>query len=201
MARGTLILLSLSIFCYLSVASTDLNEHKPSNFIETSCKNTTYPKRCEETLASYTTSIKKINPLELVQTALLVSLDDAKSTMKDIYKLGRTQGLEKKEYAAIKICIDQMYDSLDSLKKSQNEINQIGEYGRSSSNNKIKEESYSHVSNVQTWMSTVLTDVYTCIDGFAAGKMKNSVQACTVDYIQDSSNALALVNELASNYY
>lgn len=69
----------------------------------------------------------------------------------------------------------------------------------------IKGEDFTwHISNVETWVSSALTDESTCSDGFAGnamnGKIKTSIRARMVNIAQVTSNALSLVNQYAANH-
>lgn len=57
-----------------------------------------------------------------------------------------------------------------------------------------------HKSNVQTWVSSVMTDFSTCVEGFgetsADPKFTEAVKAKVVEAEHYTSNALALINQL-----
>uniref|UniRef100_M0ZLA2 Invertase/pectin methylesterase inhibitor family protein n=1 Tax=Solanum tuberosum TaxID=4113 RepID=M0ZLA2_SOLTU len=64
-----------------------------------------------------------------------------------------------------------------------------------------------HQSNVQTWLSTVLTDAYTCMEGMnnlghasMGGKMKAMIKAKVLNVAQVTSNALGLFNGFAARH-
>ncbi|WMV49544.1 hypothetical protein MTR67_042929 [Solanum verrucosum] len=64
-----------------------------------------------------------------------------------------------------------------------------------------------HQSNVQTWLSTVLTDAYTCMEGMnnlghasMGGKMKAMIKAKVLNVTQVTSNALGLFNGFAARH-
>lgn len=104
------------------------------------------------------------------------------------------RGLKKREYEAIKDCIEEMSDSVDRLSKSVQELKYMGQ---------AKGQDFLwHVSNVETWVSAALTDENTCVDGFAGraldGKIKASISARVTNVAQVTSNALSLVNQFAS---
>ncbi|XVF49337.1 hypothetical protein PTKIN_Ptkin04bG0003400 [Pterospermum kingtungense] len=169
---------------------------RASNFIKASCSATKYPAICIQSLAAYAPSIKQ-SPRQLAQTALSVSVDRAKSTQAFVSKMKKFTGLKKREYEAIKDCIEEMSDSVDRLGRSFQELKRVGE---------AKGQDFSwHVSNVQTWVSAALTDENTCVDGFAGrgmdGKVKASIRGRVINVAQVTSNALSLVNQFASKQY
>ncbi|XP_031107487.1 21 kDa protein-like [Ipomoea triloba] len=166
-----------------------------TSFIKTSCKATTYPDLCVTSLAAYGPTIKK-SPQQLVQTALSVSLDRAQSTKGFVDKLCKFKGLKRREYGALKDCLDEMSDSVDRLSKSVRELKNMG---------RARSQDFQwHISNAQTWISAALTDENTCTDGFAGralnGKIKASIRARVTNVAQVTSNALALINQFASKY-
>lgn len=60
----------------------------------------------------------------------------------------------------------------------------------------------SQISNVETWLSAALTNQNTCIDGFQEFKVGPQVRMITSKALNTThftSNALALVNKLASS--
>ncbi|TJW23188.1 pectinesterase inhibitor domain-containing protein [Bacillus paralicheniformis] len=89
-----------------------------------------------------------------------------------------------------------MSDSLDRVSKSIQELKSL---------DRVKGQDFIwHMSNVQTWVSSALTDENTCMDGFAGrameGRIKTSVRAQITNVAHVTSNALALVNHFAQNH-
>ncbi|KAL0307827.1 UNVERIFIED_CONTAM: hypothetical protein Sangu_3008600 [Sesamum angustifolium] len=166
-----------------------------ASFIRTSCRATTYPAVCVQSLSTYATVIQK-SPKQLVMTALSVSVDRAQSTKTFVSKLTKFRGLKPREYAAIKDCLEEVSDSVDRLSKSAQELKKLGRAGGP--------EYIWHLSNLQTWVSAALTDDSTCLDGFSGralnGRIKTSIRARMTNVAQVTSNALALCNKYAGKY-
>lgn len=166
-----------------------------ANFIRTSCRATTYPTVCVQSLSTYAATIKK-SPSQLVVTALTVSVDRAQSAKTFVAKLTKFGGLKPRERAALKDCLEEVTDSVDRLSKSVRELKSIG---RSRG-----PEFIWHMSNLQTWVSAALTDESTCSDGFSGrvlnGRIKSSIRARMTHVAQVTSNALALCNKFAGKY-
>ncbi|KAL2227190.1 21 kDa protein-like [Sesamum indicum] len=166
-----------------------------ASFIRTSCRATTYPAVCVQSLSTYATVIQK-SPKQLVMTALSVSVDRAQSTKTFVSKLTKFRGLKPREYAAIKDCLEEVSDSVDRLSKSAQELKRLGRAGGP--------EYIWHLSNLQTWVSAALTDDSTCLDGFSGralnGRIKTSIRARMTNVAQVTSNALALCNKYAGKY-
>ncbi|KAJ4828417.1 hypothetical protein Tsubulata_022872 [Turnera subulata] len=194
MAKSTLLLLLLSILYITSTANSSAIASS-SSFIKASCRATTYPALCVQSLSAYATSIQS-SPRQLIQTALAVSLDRAQSTKTYMYRLTKFRGVKPRERAAIKDCLEEIGDTVDRLTKSVNELKNI--------NGRTRGQDFQwHMSNVETWMSAALTDETTCTDGFGGkalnGKLKTSVRAKIADVAHVTSNALALINKFAAS--
>ncbi|KAI4332634.1 hypothetical protein L6164_017526 [Bauhinia variegata] len=188
MAKAFSLILLLSLFCIAAIAAA------PSNFIKSSCSTTQYPALCVESLSVYASTIQQ-NPHRLVQTALSLSLNKTLSTQSFVSKLNKFKGLKSREYAALRDCFEEISDGVDRLSRSLKELKLCN----------VKGEDFTwHISNVETWVSAALTDESTCTDGFAGkalnGRIKNSVRARVINVAQVTSNALALINQYASNH-
>lgn len=196
MASSTaVLLLPLLLICFSVVCISGKAEANfaGTSFIRSKCRATTYPSLCVQSLSNYATTIRT-NPKQLAQTALSVSLQRALSTRDFVTKLNKFKGLKAKEYAALRDCLEEASDSVDRLSKSVAELKNI--------NRARGEQLLWHISNVETWVSASLTDDTTCVDGFAGraldGRIKGSIKARMTNVAQVTSNALALINQLAN---
>ncbi|CAI9092068.1 OLC1v1027215C1 [Oldenlandia corymbosa var. corymbosa] len=188
----TLLLLCLSLLC---ISGKSDSVQAATSFIRSRCRKTTFPAVCIQSLSNFAPSIQN-NPKQLAQTALSVSITRAQSSRAFVTKLAKFKGLKRREYAAIKDCLEEMADSVDRLSSSLQELKKM--------DRARGEEIFWHISNAQTWVSASLTDDNTCMDGFAGralnGKIKSSVNARMTNVAQVTSNALALINQCAGNY-
>ncbi|MED6150615.1 hypothetical protein PIB30_074067 [Stylosanthes scabra] len=194
MAKGLhLSSLSLLVICVVAVTFTGNNyaSASPSNFIKSCCSTTRFPNVCVESLSVYANTIQQ-DPHELAQTALSLSLNKSESTRAFVSNCNKLRGLKPREYAALKDCAEEISDSCDRLSKSLKELKLC----------KVKGEDFRwHISNVETWVSSALTDDSTCGDGFSGnGKMKDSIRGRMVNLAQVTSNALSLITQYASKY-
>ncbi|XP_028796008.1 21 kDa protein-like [Neltuma alba] len=165
----------------------------PSSFIRSSCSTTTYPSICVESLSSYASSIQQ-NPHQLVQTALSLSLNTTLSTKSFVSKLNKFRGLKNRENQALHDCLEEIGESVDRLSRSIKELKLCV---------KSKGQDFQwHISNVETWVSSAITDENTCTDGFAGkalnGRIKSSIRTRMLRVAQVTSNALSLINHYAS---
>ncbi|CAN8245268.1 unnamed protein product [Cochlearia groenlandica] len=179
------------------VQSSSTNPHRSdqNRFIESSCQTTRYPSLCVHTLSAYAGMIRHNNDQDLAQTALTVSLDRARSVAIFVAKLTKeTPNFKRREYLAIKDCIEVLGNGVDRLSQSVKELGRAGHAVAS-------EDFMWKMSNVQTWVSAALTDETTCLDGFSGrameGKVKKLIRFKVVHVAQITSNALALVNQFA----
>ncbi|KAL1222021.1 Pectinesterase inhibitor 11 [Cardamine amara subsp. amara] len=165
------------------------------NFIQASCKATTYPAVCINTLSGYANSIQT-SPRRLAETALTVTVSQAQSMKLFVSRLARFKSLKKREVQAIKDCLEEINDTVDRLTKSIHEVKMCGSA-------KGRDQFWFHMSNAQTWTSAALTNANTCSDGFSGrtmdGRIKNSVRARILNLGRGTSNALALINAFAKN--
>ncbi|KFK40567.1 hypothetical protein AALP_AA2G012900 [Arabis alpina] len=189
--------LKITIFLVLLLTTTILQSSSasPNRFIESSCQTTRYPLLCVHTLSAYATKIRHNNDQDLAQTALTISLARAKSVSIFVAKLTKeSPRFKRREYLAIKDCIEVLGNSVDRLAQSVEELGRAGHAVAS-------EDFMWKMSNVQTWVSAALTDETTCVDGFAGrameGKVKKLIRFKVVHVAQVTSNALALVNQFA----
>ncbi|KAL0692172.1 hypothetical protein Bca4012_059352 [Brassica carinata] len=186
--------LIISISCFfspeLTAASPAGASSKAVNFIQSSCKTTTYPAVCFRSLSAYANAIQT-SPERLAETALAVTLSRVESTKLFVSRLTRFKTLKKREVEAIKDCVEEINDTIERLTKSVQEMKLCGSA-------KNREQFAFHMSNAQTWTSAALTDENTCSDGFSGrvmdGRIKNSVRARIVNMGQETSNALSLIN-------
>ncbi|XP_065854694.1 pectinesterase inhibitor 11-like [Euphorbia lathyris] len=176
MAKSIFLFLLISTL-YISTPSRSAEAApiKSLNYIKSSCKSTTYPSLCVESLTAYAPSIQQ-NLRQLTETALSVSISRAQSTKTFIYKLTKFSNLKHRKVVAIKDCFEEISDTVDRLSKSYKELKSMG-HGNGNDNGK---DFKWHMSNVETWVSAALTDENTCVDGFAGkalnGRLKNSIK-------------------------
>lgn len=187
----TLPLIFLTII-YFAGTVTSARNGPIVGYIKRSCATVTYPALCEQSLSPYAKTIQT-SPAQLARTALAVSLNRSQSTQAYLNKLKRFKGLKPRERAAIGDCLEEVSDSLERVSKS---IEELKNY------DKVKGQEFIwHMSNVQTWVSSALTDENTCMDGFGGrameGKIKTSVRGQITNVAHVTSNALALVNNFA----
>ncbi|KAI3449109.1 hypothetical protein Pfo_005774 [Paulownia fortunei] len=198
--RVSFFLLSLLIFTLVRAENPIVHRRSRARaFIELQCQTTLYPDLCMRCLSYYVSNFTTtLSHQQLAQIALKVSLAKAESTQTYVTEVAKELKERKaKDYQAVKECLDQINDGVEQLSNCIKETQKIKENGESS-------DFPWHASNVQTWMSTALTDASTCIDGFSGraigGKTKAMIKAKVLNLEQVTSNALALFNRFAARY-
>ncbi|KAM3340567.1 21 kDa protein-like [Capsicum galapagoense] len=161
-----------------------------TEFIRTSCKSTTYPNLCFSSLSSRASAIG-VSPQLLAHESLTVSLETAQSTSAMMLKLAHGQGMTPREVGAMHDCVEELSDTVAGLRKSLGEMKQLR-----------GKDFDLKINDIQTWVSAALTDEDTCTEGFDGkvmnGKVKTVVRGKILEVAHLTSNALALINSLAS---
>ncbi|WCJ22894.1 Plant invertase/pectin methylesterase inhibitor superfamily protein [Euphorbia peplus] len=163
--------------------------------IKNICKSTSYPTLCTQYLTILPNSSTK-PPQSLAKSAILASLYRAQFTRLHILKVSRKLRVQDRRVSAD--CLELLGDSVDSLCKSILEISKVKKGGKF-------ESDYSgcdvrcHVRNVQTYLSSALTDASDCADEFdefvkrkKMGKMIAEVKVKAINVEQITSVALDL---------
>jgi len=195
----------LCILLSLAAVDPSLALHKPSNqnqtmaYIESSCQGTRFPDLCIRCLARFSNSIID-GPQHLAHLALSVSLLRALKTRAYLAKVAKELEEFKKDrvYLTVQDCVTQLSDSVDQLCQA------IKELRRMNKSSIIDDNFLWHISNVETWVSTALTDASYCVQSFPGKRM--SKRTATIKFkaqnvAEVTSNALNLFHRYASSYH
>ncbi|CAJ1949764.1 unnamed protein product [Sphenostylis stenocarpa] len=208
MAQLNLTLLLIFLALFFSFLATPVEPSsrtthknlKTMTFIKSSCNGTLYPYLCIRCLAQYAKS--PINGQQhLAQYALSVSLSRAVHTKGYLLKVAKElQAIKsnKREYLTLQDCVNQITDSVDQLSQAMKELRSFNQHGSTINDNMLW-----HISNVETWVSTALTDASSCVYSFPGHRMSKRVAAIKVkamNVAQVTSNALFLFHRYASTY-
>lgn len=161
------------------------------NYTEDACSVTPYRDICIHSLASFSDQAKQ-DPSKWARAGVSVTIGEAKKVGRSLANLKKNgSGLvaRGRNRMAISDCIECFQDALDNLHGSLNVLRNLSvvQFG-------------SEMEDVTTWVSAALTDEDTCLDGFDREKGKRiiSVLNCVLKVSYMTSNALALVNKLAT---
>ncbi|XP_047324359.1 21 kDa protein-like [Impatiens glandulifera] len=183
-----------------SSAATTTTTTTTTSFIRASCEVTTYKAVCVQSLVGYASAIQR-SQRQLAHTALAVSLERAQASRTLMSKMTKLRGLKPMEHQAIRDCMEEMGDSVDRIRQSVQEL-KITLIMAQEGKKKNKKELLWHLSNVQTWVSTALTDESTCMDGVSDRgfnpRIKAEIRNRVTNLAQVTSNALALINHFST---
>ncbi|KAI7994699.1 Alpha,alpha-trehalose-phosphate synthase [UDP-forming] 1 [Camellia lanceoleosa] len=169
------------------------NTNNNTEYITKSCATTLYPQLLYKSLSKYANKIQSSLKI-LAITTLSMSLFAAQSTSKLMSNLSKTLNLHSGEAAALANYVEVMGDSVDELQRSMDELT------RSKGDSNFEFE----MSNAKTWVSVVLTNDDTYMDGFGGMAMNGQVKSIVRRFVKKlahlTSNGLALVNNYASSH-
>ncbi|KAI7739245.1 hypothetical protein M8C21_004442 [Ambrosia artemisiifolia] len=188
------IFITFFFFFFLSTTLTTTATPFPpksngTNFIRTSCKTTLYPKTCIKSLSGYSSAVQQ-DPGRLARVAIGVTLFKANKMAQYVSNISgqADYGGSPRMAAAVHDCREVFGDALDNIRDSLRQMRRLSGSG---------EDLRFQLSNVQTWMSSALTNEETCTDGFEDtpdSGVKDDVCGRAVKVKEVTSNALALVN-------
>ncbi|XP_075505279.1 pectinesterase 1-like [Primulina tabacum] len=152
----------------------------PAEAVKSVCSVTLYPDSCLTSLSASNTT----DPEKIFQFSLLVvmnSLEMVSSTFAKKF-INRADDPEVKE--ALKVCETVLHDAVDSLDDCISSIdgNQI---------------SISKITDLRTWLSTVITDQETCFDALeeVSAALVTEVRHLMKNSTEFASNSLAIVSK------
>ncbi|XP_004514337.1 pectinesterase inhibitor 9-like [Cicer arietinum] len=194
----TLLVIFISLFLESSLAKEN---SQTIAYIESSCHGTLYPNLCIRCLNKFSNST--INgPQHLAHIALSVSLSKALQTrgylLKVTKELQTINHNNKRMYLTVQDCVNQINDSFDQLSQAIKELKRLNQ-----SSTIISDKVLWHISNVETWVSTALTDASSCVQSLPGDRMSKRVAMIKVkakNVAEVTSNALALFHSYASRY-
>lgn len=191
---------TISLFALLfSLSDAALS---PNSFILTSCKPTSYPSLCTQTLGEFALVVRH-SPRTLAHAALTISARRAREASTYVTRLSSGPGRDSvrpQTAGALRDCVLMMSDSADRLQQAVHQLGRLGRAGRPSFMLRL--------SNVQSWASAALTDQSMCLASLVQGKAaggaatKSRAQLDTRKKVAEASRvtsiALSLVNRLGS---
>ncbi|XP_057455392.1 pectinesterase inhibitor 9-like [Lotus japonicus] len=200
---------SLAIFFFLLFSSLAKVESslarsnsKSKTDIESSCEGTLYPEICIRYLSKFGTNPNSTTggPQRLAHIALSVSLARAVHTRGYLLEMAKElKEIEnKKVYLTVQDCVNQINDSVDQLSQAIRELRRLDKFGSA-----INDKMLWHISNVETWVSTALTDASSCVQSFPGHRMSKKIASIKVkakNVAEVTSNALALFHRYATAY-
>ncbi|KAB2054081.1 hypothetical protein ERO13_A12G220250v2 [Gossypium hirsutum] len=177
-----------------SAATPIRHSGRNTRFIRTSCRTTLQPSLCFVTFSRYATRIRG-SPRLLATTALSLAFNTTRFATKSMITLSKRHGLKRREAAALRVCVEELGDSIDELKDSIGKLSRHGAGGSTF---------LRQMSDIQTWVSAALTDDDTCMDGLSGKtinrKFRSRVRRRVVKVAYLTSISLAFVNRYAATH-
>ncbi|XP_057971823.1 pectinesterase inhibitor 6-like [Malania oleifera] len=179
----------VTLVALLALAHSSSLEHKNGkNYVREACSVTRYRDICIHSLSSYSSTARR-NSSRWARAGVSVTLREANSIAQYLMTSRQHRSMRGRSQVALQDCIECFQDAIDNLHKSLGIL-------RSLNRRAFERE----IDDLKTWTSAALTDVDTCLDGFA-GQNRNQVKllrnrVLRATYI--TSNALALIARLAA---
>ncbi|KAM5554845.1 pectinesterase inhibitor 9 [Rosa sericea] len=198
----SLLLILLSIFSLSSTVEPAFSGHTARRSraranIEAACRTTRYPDLCVHCLTTYVKPNMTIqSPQQLAQVALTASLYRALYARAFVLKVAKELNTLKRENQVVRDCLQQINDSVDQLSGSIKELRRLGQES-------VGDDLFWHISNVETWVGTALTDANDCVNALPGpnmSKLKATIKGKMLNVAQTASNALALFHSFAARY-
>lgn len=201
----TIMIIFLSFSPSLASHDQSLAKHKSQTlssmaYIESACQSTRYPDLCVRSLSMFGRHATIDGPQNLAHIALSVSLTRALQTrgyllkvVKDLEELNSTEVV----YLTVQDCEKQITDGIDQLSQAIKELRRLNKITI------IDDNMLWHISNVETWVSTALTDASYCVQSFPGHRMSKrtaTVKSKVQNVAEVTSNGLALFHSYAAKY-
>ncbi|KAL5060560.1 hypothetical protein RYX36_032164 [Vicia faba] len=188
-----MLLLIIAIFLSLLTNTSPMvypkgNNINNNNNVKEACSVTRYKNLCIHTLAQFSNTAGR-TPSKWARAGVSVTIGEVKNVQAYLKNLKSSGNMKGRNKVALLDCIETFGYALDELHKSLGVLRRLS-----------KKTFSTQMGDLNTWISSALTDEDTCLDGFEGENerriklLQNKVQ--NVSYI--TSNALALVNKLAS---
>ncbi|RCV35670.1 hypothetical protein SETIT_7G258300v2 [Setaria italica] len=146
--------------------------------LSTVCASTLYPEKCEQSLKPVVNDTS--NPEDVLRAALNVALDEVAAAFERSAHIGK-DAKDNLTRNAMDVCKKLLDDATEDLRDMA----------------RLKPvEVLGHVKDLRTWLSGVMTYIYTCADGFEKPELKEAMDKVLQNSTELSSNALAIITRL-----
>ncbi|KAF7837600.1 putative pectinesterase/pectinesterase inhibitor 45 [Senna tora] len=150
--------------------------------VKTICSSTDYQDKCMTSLSKEVQKDSK--PKDVLKISITVALEEISKAMN---KTTSFNFQSEKEKGAFEDCKKLLEDAKEELGLSSSRVTAVEV-------SKLEESS----SDLNSWLSAVISYQETCIDGFEEGKLKDDIKSAFKDSKEYVSNSLAIVSKLAS---
>ncbi|XP_028759981.1 probable pectinesterase/pectinesterase inhibitor 13 [Neltuma alba] len=149
------------------------------------CSSTDYQDKCETSLTKEVKKDPKLaQPKDVLKLAISVAQDEVNKAINKTKDLNFQTDKEKGAYEDCKKLLDR---AKDDLANSSSHVGSVDV-------NKLTSSS----SDLNSWLSAVISFQGACLDGFSEGKLKTEMQSAFQDSTEYVSNTLAILSQLGS---
>ncbi|CAN6236410.1 unnamed protein product [Urochloa humidicola] len=148
--------------------------------LSTVCATTLYPEKCEQSLKPVVNDTSGANPEDVLRAALTVALDEVAAAFERSAHIGK-DAKDNLTRNAMDVCKKLLDDATEDL-RDMSRLKPVEVLG--------------HVKDLRTWLSGVMTYIYTCADGFEEPELKEAMDKVLQNSTELSSNALAIITRL-----
>lgn len=180
-----LVLLLFSLPHFPPKSKTHFHLHQHLQVAHSTCEGTLYPGLCVSTLASFPDLASKSFP-KIISSVLNYTVYEVKSSSHNCSGLRqRIRNLDPLEHRALDDCLELFDDTVEELHTTIADL----------SNTIIGSKRY---HDLQTLLSGAMTNLYTCLDGFAytQGNVRNKIQDRLFLISRQVSNSLAMLKKV-----
>lgn len=171
--------------------STIFEVSAAQEIVKNSCSSTLYPDFCYSTLATTPELTKKVkNHKNVIELSLNITIETIKHNRATFQKiLDTNKNLTKREITALHDCLETSEDSLDELHDACVDLEHYPNPSRKS----LKK----YADDLNTLMSTAMTDQQTCLEGFTYNQEDKEIRKPLIGeeiHVEKlCSNALAMI--------
>ncbi|XP_058764666.1 pectinesterase-like [Vicia villosa] len=186
------LLFSVTNFSKLATTKTTKHLHFQNHLqvANSACEGTLYPDLCVSTLSTFPDLTKKTIP-QLISSILNYTIKEVKQSSSNVTGLRvRTRSLKKTlEQRALEDCANLFDTTIAELKTTISDLSQTPSPTTIGSTDK---------RNCQTLLSGAMTNMYTCLDGFAYSKsnIRHKIENRLYDISKHVSNTLAMLKKV-----
>lgn len=161
--------------------------------VKSACSTTFYPDLCYSTIANAPQlSSKAIStPKDVITLSLNITKTAVEKNYFSVKRLSKRKGLTNREKTALHDCLETIDDTLDEIKKAEDDLNEYPSYKKSLAR---------HADDLKTLMSAAMTNQETCLDGFSYDKADKKIREALIEgqlHVEKMfSNALAMIKNM-----
>ncbi|XP_008451567.2 pectinesterase inhibitor 6 [Cucumis melo] len=168
-----------------------LTHSAKTSYVQEACRVTLHQDLCIQSLSPFSSTAKR-SPTKWARAGVSVTITEAKKVAALLGRLKNNKRMKGRNRAAVLDCVEVFDAAIDELHRSLGVLRRLS-----------RRNFDSQMGDLTTWVSAALTDEDTCVEGFEGerGKVVSLLRNRVVKVGYITSNALALVNKLATSGY